>query len=454
MSDSNLDLAVIGAGPAGLSAATKARMLGLEVALIDEQPRLGGQIYRSIDTVDAWASNILGPDYVKGAVIADRFRQSGARYIPGATVWNITRDGSVTYLRDGRSQSLKAKCLIVASGAMERPFPIPGWTLPGVMGAGAAQIMLKTSRAVPSGNVVLAGCGPLLYLLAAQYVRAGATIGALIDTTARRDYLRASPHLIGALLGWRDLRKGLGMLAALRKARVPFFAGASQLRVEGTGRTESFVFNHRGKSVRIETSLVLLHQGVVPNTQISWALRAEHRWNPSQHCFEPLTDAYGMIPDSHVYLAGDGRGIVGAQAAAVQGVLAAIGVGAELGVVADRSKEGAPLVRQLRKFTRSRPFLNALYEPKVENRVPAGAEVIVCRCEEVTAAQIRGYVSQGCQGPNQTKAFGRCGMGPCQGRFCGLTVTQLIADALGGAEDDVGYYRIRPPIKPVRLGQI
>lgn len=86
--------------------------------------------------------------------------------------------------------------------------------------------------------------------------------------------------------------------------------------------------------------------------------------------------------------------------------------------------------------------------------MPPGADIVVCRCEDVTASQIRGYVEKGCQGPNQTKAFGRCGMGPCQGRFCGLTVTQLIADERGRSEDEVGYYRIRSPIKPIRLGQI
>lgn len=453
MSDDTLDLAVIGAGPAGMSAATKARELGLAVALIDEQLRLGGQIYRSIDSVDEWASRILGADYVKGAALAEDFRRSGTRHLTGATVWNVSRDGSVHYLQDGRSHALKAKHLIVAAGAMERPFPVPGWTLPGVMGAGAAQIMLKTSRAVPTERVVLAGCGPLLYLLAAQYVRAGATIAALIDTTATRDYLRASPHAFGAFLGWRDLWKGLGLLAVIRRANIPFYAGASGIRIEGAERAEAIAFNHCGRLVRIETPLVLLHQGVVPNTQISWSLRAEHRWNSTQLCFEPVTDSYGRIPDSQVYLAGDGRGIVGALASVVQGALGAIAVGAELGAVPDRDAAAAPLWRQLRKLTRSRPFLNALYEPKQENRVPAVADVIVCRCEEVTAAQIRGYVEAGCQGPNQTKAFGRCGMGPCQGRFCGLTVTELIADERGLSKDAIGYYRIRPPIKPVRLGQ-
>jgi hypothetical protein len=142
----------------------------------------------------------------------------------------------------------------------------------------------------------------------------------------------------------------------------------------------------------------------------------------------------------------------GAQASAVQGRLAALAIGERLGVVTDIARRAAPLQRQLRHYTHIRPFLNALYRPRNENRVPQAGGVVVCRCEEVTAGQIRRYVELGCQGPNQTKAFGRCGMGLCQGRFCGLTVTEVIAQARGVEPCDVGYYRIRPPIKPVLLG--
>src|SRR3546814_8609846 len=95
----------------------------------------------------------------------------------------------------------------MASGAMERPFPIKGWTLPGAMGAGAAQILLKGAGAMPAGPVVLAGCGPLLYLLAWQYLRAGAEISAVVTTTTVKGYARSLPHALGSLSGWRDLSR-------------------------------------------------------------------------------------------------------------------------------------------------------------------------------------------------------------------------------------------------------
>jgi len=116
-------------------------------------------------------------------------------------------------------------------------------------------------------------------------------------------------------------------------------------------------------------------------------------------------------------------------------------------------RQAAPVRRAVASNLRIRPFLDALYRPKDANRMPAD-EVLVCRCEEVTAGAIRGYVGIGCAGPNQTKSFGRCGMGPCQGRMCGLTVTEVIAQARGVPPAEVGYFRIRPPIKPITLAEL
>lgn len=451
-----VDLIVVGAGPAGLSAATEARQWGLSVAMLDEQPAVGGQIYRGVDASTAKKRAILGEDYTAGAALTQAFAQSGARHIGGASVWNVGRDLKVHYLRDGADRVLEGRSIVLASGAMERPFPVPGWTLPGVMGAGAAQILIKSAGALPAGPVVLAGCGPLLYLLAAQYLQAGVQIKAVVHTTRRADYLRALPFLRGALRGWPDLHKGMRMLGELRRHRVPVYAGAEDLAIKGEERAEALCFTHEGREHRIETSLVLLHQGVVPNTQISWSLRAPHNWSESQLCWVPQTDDDGQVEDTAIYIAGDSRGIVGAKASAAQGRLAALAIAAKLGRPGAAEREGrARQVRaELREYLHIRPFLDALYQPPAAQRMPADDSVIVCRCEEVTAGQIRKYVDVGCQGPNQTKAFGRCGMGPCQGRMCGLTVTELIAQSRDVSPQEVGYYRIRPPLKPVTLGEL
>lgn len=451
-----IDVVIVGAGPGGLAAATEARRAGLSVTLLDEQVRVGGQIYRAVDVATPKMRAVLGEDYAAGAMLTKEFSESGANHIAGAAVWNVGRDMKVNYLLGGVNRTVEGRHIVLATGAMERPFPIPGWTLPGVMGAGAAQILYKSAGALPSEPVVLAGCGPLLYLLASQYLNAGVRIAAVVHTTQQGDYLRAAAHLSAALRGWRDLRKGVQMLQDLRRNKVPVYAGATQFSIEGAEHAEAVCFTHKGRTHRIETPLVLLHQGVVPNTQLSWSLRAEHVWDENQLCWVPQTDDYGQIDSSGIYIVGDSRGIVGAKASAWQGRLAAIEIAAKLVKLSAQGRRAreAAVRKELDKNLHVRPFLDALYRPPQQHRIPTDDSVVVCRCEEVTAGQIRGYVGLGCQGPNQTKTFGRCGMGPCQGRLCGLTVTEMIANARRVAPADVGYYRIRPPIKPITLGEL
>jgi NADPH-dependent 2,4-dienoyl-CoA reductase/sulfur reductase-like enzyme len=248
------------------------------------------------------------------------------------------------------------------------------------------------------------------------------------------------------------LQAPLTLLNALRQSNVRVYSGVTSLAIEGSERVEALSFNHRGHPVLLTTALILLHQGVVPNTQLSWSIGAKHEWNGEQLCWRPITDKWGRLGDWPIYVAGDSRGIVGAQASAVQGRLAALAIARQLEKAPGTSARETVLWQELAGYVRIRPFLDALYRPKDENRIPGPDAVIVCRCEEVTAGQIRSYVGLGCKGPNQTKAFGRCGMGPCQGRFCGLTVTEIIAQARGVSPSDVGYYRIRSPIKPVMIG--
>jgi NADPH-dependent 2,4-dienoyl-CoA reductase/sulfur reductase-like enzyme len=450
------DVVVVGAGPAGLSAGLEASAHGASVLLLDEQAAAGGQIYRGVASASPRLLALLGPDYAAGRALTDALRSASLRHVTGAAVWQVTPQREVHYLHDGASRAVSARQVVLATGAMERPFPIPGWTLPGVMTAGAAQILLKTGELVADGPVVLAGCGPLLYLLAWQYLRAGVKVGAIVDSTTRADYVRALGHVGGALRGWRDLAKGLRLIAALRLAGIAFHSGASRFAVEGATAAEALSFEDaRGRRRRISARTVLLHQGVVPHTHATWSLRAEHRWDAAQQCFVPVTDAWGELTVPGIRIAGDGGGIGGAKAAAVQGRLAGLAAAHACGRIdaARRDALGLPWRRELRRQLAIRPFLDALYRAPAVHRVPAD-DVIACRCEEVTAGALREAVKLGATGPNQAKAFSRCGMGPCQGRLCGLTVTEVIADARKCTQQQVGFYRIRPPLKPLTVGEL
>jgi NADPH-dependent 2,4-dienoyl-CoA reductase/sulfur reductase-like enzyme len=434
-----------------LAAATVTAQAGLSTVLFDEQASVGGQIYRAIIDAPAERSKLLGKDYSSGARIAAAFQKSGAQYVAGATVWSLTGEREIgVSVREG-SKLLTAKRVILATGALERPFPIPGWTLPGVMTAGAAQILLKSSGLVPEGRVILAGCGPLLWLLASQYLRAGVDVSAILDTTPADNRLEARAHIRSFLLS-PYFAKGLRLLAHVKR-HVQVTAGVTSLRAIGNTKIEQVAYRSAdGDEHTLPVDTLLLHQGVVPNVNLAMAAGIEHRWDDRQLCWNPVLDAFGGTSLEGIAIAGDGAGIAGAQAAEQRGVLAAIAAVRALapnGAVPDEAKARALLA----KYTRGREFLDILYRPAKQFRIPSG-DTVVCRCEEVTAQQIVDTVALGCPGPNQMKSFLRCGMGPCQGRLCGLTVTELMADARGVGAQDIGYYRLRPPVKPITVAEL
>jgi len=450
MAADKIDFAVIGAGPAGMAAAALAAELDLDTLIIDEQDALGGQIYRGIERADGGSG--LGADYFAGVPLAASLRRSSARYLPATTVWHIDPDGTLSLVSAGGSQTLRARRTLLATGAIERPVPIPGWTLPGVMTAGAAQIMLKTAGLVPSGCAVMAGQGPLIWLVAAQLIRAGAPPALILETTPHANY-HAAARLLPQTL-WparRALWKGRGLIREVKRAGIPIVREVGGLRAIGRDSIERVAWN----GGEAPADLLLLHEGVIPNTQISLALQLDHRWDPRQLCWRPVIDAWGATSLPAIAIAGDGGGIAGAEAAALSGRLAALDAASFLDKIdpAERDRRARPIRAALRRELAIRPLLDALYRPAPSILVPED-DVIACRCEEIQVAQIRRAARLGAQGPNQAKAFTRCGMGPCQGRICGPIVSAVMADTLRKPIAEIGTYRPRAPYKPITLGAL
>ncbi|RRJ82872.1 NAD(P)/FAD-dependent oxidoreductase [Aestuariirhabdus litorea] len=456
MTESHYDLVIVGAGPAGMAAAIDSARAGLRVALLDEQQTAGGQIYRRVGSPALRDRKILGPDYYYGEKLVDSFQRCSIDHIRGASVWEAEAD-QLCFSVDGGSHRLTFDALLLATGAQERPVPFPGWTAPGVMTCGSAQIMFKTSGLAPAVPVVIAGSGPLLLLVACQLVRAGVPVEAVLDTTPGSHYREALAELGGALRGWRYLLKGVRLLAELRQAGVPLIKNVRQLQAltGSDGQLERVEYSHRGRRYSRVCKTLLVHQGVVPNVQLSRSMGLEHFWSEQQQCWLPRCDLWGESSMAGIYIAGDGGGIGGALAAELQGRLSACAIIHRLGRInqGERDEQARGLRRQLDQQLAIRPFLDRLYRPAAEFLHPAD-ETLVCRCEEVSAGEIRRIAGQGCAGPNQAKAFSRAGMGPCQGRLCGLTVSQLIAEVHQLPIEEVGYYRVRAPIKPVTLGEL
>jgi bacterioferritin-associated ferredoxin len=249
------------------------------------------------------------------------------------------------------------------------------------------------------------------------------------------------------------LLKGLRLLLAVRR-RVRVITGVSDLRAEGGDRVETVAYRTAGGAEqRLPVDNLFLHQGVVPNVNLAMAAGIEHRWDDGQLCWTPVLDAEGNSAVAGIAIAGDGAGIAGAAAAQAYGLLVGLAAARALRPGVRGLAPEATVRARLARVLRGRAFLDAYYRPPEQFRRP-GRDTLVCRCEEVTAGQIIDTVALGCTGPNQMKAFLRCGMGPCQGRLCGLTVTELIAQARGVTPQEVGYYRLRPPVKPITLAEL
>ncbi|MES0883378.1 NAD(P)/FAD-dependent oxidoreductase [Roseibium sp. SCP14] len=448
------DCVIVGAGPAGMAAATKLAEHGVRPLVLDRGTRAGGQIYRSAASSPLPDASKLGPDYTIGANLIAEFEACGVDYVPGADVWHVGDDGRILYSLDGETRQVETREILICPGAIERPMPIPGWTLPGVMTAGAAQVMLK-SDAIVADDAVFAGSGPLLYLIVAQYLRLGVKVAGLVDTTPKENYLHATPLITGALSSVSLLRKGLSLLREIRQAGIPVFRNASQLKVLGADRATGLSFHCRGQR-KLSAETVFLHHGVIPNPNMARALGLDHVWNEDQLTWNVKKDRFGQSSLPHVSVAGDAGGIVGADGARHEGYISALNILARLGRISldKRDQLSRHSFGELQRLSKFRRFIDQLYRPVEALRLPQDENTLVCRCEEQSVADLRAGFQEGARDPNALKSRTRCGMGPCQGRQCGPIVSALLAEWRNQSEAEVGYYRLRSPQRLLSLEEL
>ncbi len=456
------DVVVVGAGPAGLSAALALSEAGAAVRVIDEQPAAGGQIYRALERVARERPDSLawyGPDYARGFELLQRFDRAGIEYSPSTQVWDISdnagRNG-IGLLRDDRAEILYPQHIVLATGAMERPTPFPGWTLPGVMTVGAAQTLFKEFALVPQNPPVIAGGGPLAYLFAHQLIEAGIKPALMLDTGPSRVPVGLSGHLLRALaVDAGSLFKGLAWLRDIARAGVRRVNAIESISARGGDRLRSVEYRVGDRTETVECELLLVHDGVIPNVQLAMAAGCEHRWNRLQRYWQPLLDTHGASSRRGIWIAGDTAAIDGADAAACDGWILGWHLARELSLADDaRYREQTRRFHERRRrIAALRAFLDRMYRPFAPFQRPDN-DTLVCRCERVTAGEILHIAALGCMGPNQAKAFTRCGMGPCMGRQCGNAVSALLAHAHDRDLAEIGHFRIRSPVKPITVGQL
>jgi D-hydroxyproline dehydrogenase subunit alpha len=451
---------VIGAGPAGMAAATEAVDHGCKVTVIDEAARPGGQIYRqshpSLRARD-WSE---ARERARKYRLLQRFGEIVPRidYLPGAEVFALFPGWQVHVAQAEATHLLTADAVVLATGVRERTIPFPGWTTPGVMFAGGAQAILKSHQVLPGRRAVVAGCGPLPIVVAGQLARAGAKVAALAPLHPIRRMLRHP----GALWHGRDIvLEGTRYLATAIRRGMSLLAGWTPLRAVGSGHLESVVLGRigvdgqiiDGSEREIACDLLAINYGFLANSELAAMSGAEMRHEPISGWIA-YADAFGRTSMPGLFVAGDVAGLRGALVAEADGRI--VGFAAATGsdradrIDAEPALQEAVRVRQ--RYTTLQTAIRETLQVPLSLWKQVGDETVVCRCENVTCAEIRGALEGGHTSLNAIKRQVRAGMGWCGGRTC-LHAVAALAELQGGA-GSAGMMTPRPLARPVSLAAL
>lgn len=445
-------MVVIGAGPAGLRAAETLARGGVRPILIDEAEQPGGQIYRQPPPGATRSPAALYGFEARKAVAAHAIVAGlgdAIDYRPRTLAWNVFGRHLDT-LESGRYGGLDFARLVIASGAMDRILPFPGWTLPGVFTLGGAQIALKAQGVSIGRRVAFVGAGPLLPLVAYQYAKAGAEIAAVLDVTPFSAKLENAP---GLLAQPGTLAKGLWYTARNAVRGFTISSGVRAIRVEGAGRVRGLWWRDAaGAEHHVACDAVGASFGLRSETQLADLAGCAFSFDAITRQWVPERDPAGRSSVPYVYLAGDGAGIGGADVAELQGERAALAVLEDIGKPIDVARV-AVIDRKLVRQERFRGALEHAYPYPAHLLDGVADDEIVCRCEGITAGTLRGAAAdREAHEMNRLKAFTRIGMGRCQGRVCGHAAAEILARTVAKDIDMVGRLRGNPPVKPVPVG--
>ena len=443
---------VIGAGPAGLRAAEALVRGGVRPILIDEAERPGGQIYRQPPPgARRSPSALYGLEAKKAIAVHAILTRLGdaTDYRPRTLVWNVSGQRLDTLGPTG-PDALAFDRLVIASGAMDRVLPFPGWTLPGVFTLGAAQIALKAQGVSIGRRVALVGAGPLLPLVIHQYAKAGAEIVAALDVTPFSAKLKNAPAMLAEV---STLAKGFWYTLRNALAGVAIRSDIRAISIEGEGRVRGLWWRDAaGAEHRVACDAVGASFGLKSETQLADLAGCAFTFDAVTRQWVPLRDAAGRSSVAGVYLAGDGAGIGGADVAELQGERVALTVLEDLGKRIDTTRI-AELDRRLARQARFRGALERAYPYPAHLLDDVADSEIVCRCEGITAGTLRAAAGErDAHEMNRLKAFTRIGMGRCQGRVCGHAAAEVLSRTLGKDVVAVGRLRGNPPVKPILVG--
>ncbi len=422
------DIAVLGAGPAGLAAAAAAHRAGARVTLVDAASRVGGQYWRHRDGDDGGGAPRTPVD----------FR-------PGHEIWHVERTAGGFTTHTGAGE-IRSRTVIVATGAHDRQLPFPGWTLPGVYTAGGAQALLKGHGVVVGDRVVIAGTGPFLLPVATGLAAAGARVLGVFEAGSPLGFAR---HPAAVLRNPAKLAEGAGYLRLLRRHRIPFHTRQTVIAAHGDDRVRAVTVATLDRAWRpvatreVACDAVAVGYGFTPRLELPLQLGCDTHLDADGSLVATADDRQRSTV-AGVYLAGEVCGVGGAQLSLVEGE------------VAGRHAAGAePDARLLRRRAALRSFAAAMHRTHPVRpgwQAWLAGDTVVCRCEEVPVRAIRDAVADlGASEPRTVKLLARPGMGLCQGRVCGYATACLTGPVTA---DGLRGLATRPIAAPISLGAL
>lgn len=402
------DVVVVGAGPAGLAASVRAAESGARVAMVDDNPRAGGQIWRAAAGKAPGEARL----WIRAA------EQLKVQWIAGARAFAAPAANRIAVEKFDGEMELGYRSLVLATGARERFLPFPGWTLPNVMGAGGLQALAKSGLPIAKKKIVIAGSGPLL-LAVAKYLKDHGADVVLVAEQARQGALVSFGMRLAAHPG--KLRQAVSLRAAL--LGTPYLTSCWPVSAEGANQLEAVTLHWNGKTWTERCDYLACGFGLVPNTEVAALLGCRLRAGVE-------TDEWQQTSVPGVYSAGEAAGVGGLDLALVEGEIAGF-------AAAGAAAEARALFAWRDRSRRFAAALERAFTLREELKSLPDDETLLCRCEDVAMGRVRS-----CSGWREAKLHTRCGMGPCQGRVCGGAAEFLLGWKVGS---------VRPPVFPARI---
>lgn len=456
----SVEVVVVGAGPAGMAAAQAAAECGASVVIVDEYARAGGQYFKRAAPSFALGPAELSREHERGERSRHALENPAITHLSGAVCWGVFDAGTAMVWHEGKSKAIDAKAIVLATGAYDRPVPFSGWTLPGVMTAGGAQSFAKTQWVMPGRRVVLAGAGPFLLPVAQQIIRSGAEIVALVEATSPRQWI---PHLPALWGQWGRFAEAWDYMKSIRRAKVPIRYCHKVVAARGNDAVEEVSIVRidgdwraiEGSETTIEADALAVGYGFLASIELAASIGCDLRWDSDCVGWFVRSDTTMATTVPGVFAAGEVVGFAGAAPALAEGTIAGVSAALHAGCNADladqRRQQAIGNRARLERFASS---VNRLFRPRPGLFESLTGDMIVCRCEEVTAEEVRRYAVHDAGSVKAIKDLTRAGMGLCQGRFCRSTIASIIADERQVPLESVSFPRIRPPVKPIPAGAI